>query len=94
MKKYFDKEEDFKNFQFGYLGLLCNNEATRPKLELLRNMDTNDEFRKQQIANFREWTKHTKQVLERLEAAPDEELDAVAIKISLYINMFTRMYFE
>lgn len=94
IKSYFDKAEDFKNFQFGYLGLLCNNEATRPRIQRLRDIDSDHEYRKESIKNFRELVTQAKGVLERLERVPDEELDTIAIKVSLYINLFTKMYYE
>lgn len=94
IKSYFDKQEDFKNFQFGYLGLICNNERTRPKIQKLREMEGDHEYRSSAIKEFREIIAQAKKVLENLEQAPDEDLDLIAVKVSLYINLFTKMYFE
>jgi len=94
IKTYFDDEKVFKNFQFGYLGLLCNNETARPKIQKLREMDKDPEYRKLQIAGLRDKTRKAKELLEKLEATPDEELDKVIVKLSLYINLFTKIYFE
>ena len=94
IKTYFDDEKVFKNFQFGYLGLLCNNETARPRIQKLREMDKDPEYRKLQIAGFRDKTRRAKELLDKLEATPDEELDKVIVKLSLYINLFTKIYFE
>lgn len=94
IKNYLLKEPDFKNFQFGYLGLLCNNPNGRIIMGGLRELDQDEQKRKEIITRLRNLAAHAKNTIEKIEQTPDEDLHAIIIKLSLYFNLFTKMYFE
>ncbi len=89
-----DEKANYKNYQFGYLALVCNNETTRPSIEAARNIYKDEEKLKELIVRVRGWTTQGKAILERIESIPDEDIKEFFIKASRYINLFTSMYFK
>ena len=88
------EKADFKQFQFGYLAVLCNHEKIRPKVEIVKDLYKNEEQLLQVVQNVRNFCKRARTGIEIIDSIPDEEMKLFISKFSRYINLFTLMYFN
>ena len=88
-----DKAE-FKQFQFGYLAVACNNERLRPRISVLRELFKNEENMKMVVCNIRKTCKRVRTFIDKIDAVPDTKIEEFIVKFSRYINLFTLMYFK
>lgn len=96
IRHYFDAGATFKNWQFGALGLICNHENGRGRMESIRELGKkeNEEEARKVIANIRQHTSTAKEFIQRLETTSDDDLLEIVRKFALYIHLFTAMYFN
>lgn len=89
-----NEKAKFREFQFGYLAVICNHEKIRPKIEIVKELYQNEDQMNMVIQNIRNVCNRVKVATERVESIPDQELKEFISKFSRYINLFTLMYFN
>ena len=94
VRNFGDDKADFKQFQFGYLAIACNNERLRPRIETIRNLYNNADDTKTVVINIRTLTQSIRGYLDRIDSIPEEELKEFITKFSRYMYLFTMMYFN
>ena len=94
VRHFGDEKADFKQFQFGYLAIACNNERVRPKIEILRELYKNEDESKKVICNIKKITGTIRTYLDRIDSIPEDEVMEFISKFSRYVYLFTMMYFN
>ena len=90
---YFEKEENYLNIQFSMLPGLLQLENSKKCIENLRSLK-NKEQRETAIKAAKEKAVLAKCAIDAFLQIPEDELDAIIQKFSLYINLFTDMYIK
>ena len=88
---YFGPVENYNRFMFCVVPSLCNVESTKKYIMNIRELK-GDEKRKEAIANARQKLVIANAALTKALSLPEEDLDAMILKLSLYVNLFTDMY--
>jgi len=94
IRHFGDEKSDFKQFQFGYLAVACNNERVRPKIEILRELYKNPEETTKVLGNIKTISSTLRTYLDRIDSIPEEEMKEFITKFSRYVYLFTMMYFN
>ena len=88
-----DDESFYKNLQFVYLPLLCNNSKARERIKRLRDLHKDEVDMDFTICEIRRFLGDTKKILDSVEHMPDDKLRETLSKVSRYIHLFSMMYF-
>lgn len=89
-----DDKAEYKQFQFGYMAVACNNVRFRPKIEIIRDLFKNPDNMKVVVSNIRGLSAKARVFLDKVDSVPDSDIEEFIIKFSRYINLFTLMYFK
>ena len=92
LERYFDSEENFDKFMFTALPTLCSIEKTKQQITNLRTLK-DKATRKEALVNVRSKLVLIKSLIDSFLLIDEDELDATVMKFSLYVNLFTDMYF-
>jgi hypothetical protein len=91
--EYFKTTENYNHFMFCILPSLCNNPGTAKHISKIRSLK-NEEERKEAIYNAKKKLSFVNSICEKAFELPEDELDALVLKLSLYVNLFTDMYWQ
>lgn len=91
LSNYFQSEENYLTLYFSLIPGMISTEKSRGIITKVRNLK-NSEDRKEAVSAILEKAKITKVFIDTLLAIPEDELDGIVRKFSLYVNLFTDMY--
>lgn len=93
VRDYFVSEENYNTFMFSIVPSVCSVPKTKNSIIKVRSLKDTTE-RESAITNAQSKLKLIKAVVDAVLAMPTEELDAIVLKLVLYVNLFTDMYFK
>lgn len=90
---FFDAEENYNNFMFSIVPGVCGVPRTKESVVNIRKLKDKNE-RELAVTNALTKLKVIKALIDTILNIPPEDLDAIVLKLSLYVNLFTDMYFQ
>lgn len=93
LSTYFTTEQNYLDVYFSAIPGLVSTEKPREVIMNLRGLKEK-ETRKEAIKTMTHKARITRTLLDTFLAIPEEELDQIVHKFSLYINLFTDMYIQ
>lgn len=91
LANYFQSEENYLTLYFSLIPGMVSTEKPRSVITRVRNLK-HPEDRKEAVGALLEKAKIIKVFIDTLLAIPEDELDGIVRKFSLYVNLFTDMY--
>ena len=91
LSTYFQSEENYLNVYFSLIPGMVSVEKPRQVVTKLRSLKEQEPRREAIVAAIQK-AKFLKVVIDTFLAVPENELDDIVRKFSLYINLFTDMY--
>lgn len=93
LNEYFVSETNYNNFMFSMVPSVCTVPKTKGSVESIRKLKSKPD-REVAIKNATAKLKVIKAVIDAVLSLPEDELDSIVLKLSLYVNLFTDMYFQ
>ena len=90
---YFKEEPQYLAFMFTMVPGVCGIPKAKASIHNLRQLKHEDK-RIEAIQHTKAKALYAKAIIDMFLAIPEDELDAIVKKFSLYINMVTDMYFQ
>ncbi len=88
---YFNTEENYLSVYFSMIPGLMSQERSRNAISNIRKLKE-PEPRKEALAEARKKAIFAKAVIDTFLSIPEDELDLITKRFSLYVNLFTDMY--
>lgn len=91
LRNYFKDTASYNNFMFAVVPGVCNMPNTKQHVMNIRALK-DSETRAEAVKNAKINLNMLKCGIEKILELPDDQLDALFLKFSLYVNLFTDMY--